>query len=261
MSNREDLIQLIEYLCDERRKVVPDNLGIRDDSELWSLFRSLVNTRKPIEASKQFYELQDKLLRSMIDAKGITYASNLSACELDNRISLWRGDITTIACDAIVNAANSQMLGCWVPEHFCIDNAIHTFAGVQLREECNRIMQAQGYEEPTGHAKVTSAFNLPSKYVIHTVGPIAKGKPTQLHSEQLASCYMSCLEAAEQCKCTDIAFCCISTGIFGFPQEQAASIAVETVRAWLDAHSDTSIHVVFNVFGKSDEIIYSSLLS
>lgn len=165
-----------------------------------------------------------------------------------------------MATDGIVNAANSQMLGCWVPSHYCIDNAIHTFAGVQLRLACSDIMQAQGHEEPTGQAKVTSAFNLPSKYIVHTVGPIANGRPTPQHESQLASCYESCLDAAAEHSMESLAFCCISTGVFGFPQESAAKIAVDAVRRWLAEHPSTGITIVFNVFGEKDEAIYKKLL-
>jgi O-acetyl-ADP-ribose deacetylase (regulator of RNase III) len=177
----------------------------------------------------------------------------------DGRLRLWRGDITTLAADAIVNAANSQMLGCWVPGHHCIDNAIHTFAGVQLRLACALLMQAQGHEEPTGQAKVTDAYNLPTKRIIHTVGPIANGLPTARHRAELASCYRSCLDAAAAEGLHSLAFCCISTGIFGFPQEEAAGIAVRTVRAWLD-EAATDLVVVFNVFGAKDELLYRGLL-
>ena len=158
-----------------------------------------------------------------------------------------------------MNAANSQMLGCWAPGHYCIDNAIHTFAGVQLRIECARIMNEQGHEEPTGQAKITPAYNLPSKHVIHTVGPIANGHPTDLHREQLASSYRSCLDLAAKHGLHSIAFCCISTGVFGFPQREAAEIALSTVRDWLD-ENNSDMTVVFNVFGADDERFYQELL-
>ena len=172
---------------------------------------------------------------------------------------LWRGDITTLGVDAIVNAANSQMLGCFVPGHHCIDNAIHTFAGIQLRLECARLMEEQGYPEPTGMAKVTGAFNLPSKRIIHTVGPIACGEASDLDRALLANCYTACLDAALEAGCESIAPCCISTGVFGFPQDEAAHIAVATVDEWLDDH-DNALDVVFNVFGETDERLYKALL-
>ena len=158
-----------------------------------------------------------------------------------------------------MNAANSQMLGCWVPGHHCIDNAIHTYSGVQLRAECARIMDAQGHEEPTGAAKITDAYNLPAKHVIHTVGPIANGHPTDLHRNQLASCYRSCLDLAVDHGLRSIAFCCISTGVFGFPQREAAAIAVQTVGDWLSANR-SDMTVVFNVFSGKDKSIYAELL-
>lgn len=228
--------------------------------QAWELFRALVNTREPLPASDEFLAAQDRLLRGIIADAGITDADALPAAPLDARLSLWRGDITTLAADAIVNAANSGMLGCWIPGHYCIDNAIHTYAGVQLRLECARIMAAQGHEEPTGQAKVTPAYNLPARFVIHTVGPIANGHPTALHRTQLAQCYRACLSAAAEHGCRTLAFCCISTGVFGFPQQEAANIAVNTVRAWLGEHPNTNLHVIFNVFSAEDETVYRELL-
>lgn len=199
------------------------------------------------------------MLKSRIGDAGITDAAGLQRSAADKRIFLWRGDITTLRVDAIVNAANSQMLGCWVPGHFCIDNAIHTFAGIQLRAECARLMKEQGYPEPTGMAKITSAYNLPSKWIIHTVGPIANGRPTDVDCALLADCYRRCLDAADEVGAKSVAFCCISTGVFGFPQKEAAEIAVKAVRNWLDSN-DSDMHVVFNVFGEADEVIYHGLL-
>ena len=229
--------------------------SIVKESDPWLQFRALVNTRPPWPASPEFLELQDELLQGVIAESGVHGIDEASTSPADPRLRLWRGDITTLAADAIVNAANSQLLGCWAPLHYCIDNAIHTFAGVQLRIECARIMGEQGHDEPTGQAKMTDAFNLPAKRVIHTVGPIANGHPTSLHRDQLASCYESCLDAASAEGQHSVAFCCISTGVFGFPQEDAADIAVSTVRNWLDAHG-SDIDVVFNVFGAQDELIY-----
>ncbi len=253
---RELLKDLVAGLCAERGFELPRT---EDVDELWTAFRALVNTRPPISASDEWLAMQDELLQGMIAEAGVSSVDDAAPSTYDPRLRLWRGDITTLAVDAIVNAANSQMLGCWVPSHHCIDNAIHTFAGVQLRIECARIMEAQGYEEPTGMAKITSAYNLPSKHVIHTVGPIANDHPTDLHRMQLSSCYRSCLDLAAENGLTSIAFCCISTGIFGFPQEKAAEIAVDTARAWLDEH-DSDMTIVFDVFGSADESIYRSLL-
>ena len=257
-TRKKELLEaLVAGLCAERGYEPPQT---GDVEELWGAFRALVNTRPPIPASDEWLAMQDELLHGMIVEAGIATLSDATPSPADPRLHLWRGDITTLAADAIVNAANSQMLGCWVPGHYCIDNAIHTFAGVQLRAECARIMDAQGHEEPTGTAKITPAYNLPAKHVIHTVGPIAGGHPTELHRRQLASCYTSCLDLAAANGLASVAFCCISTGVFGFPQKEAARIAVRTVGEWLDA-SGSDMAVIFNVFLREDEAIYKSLLA
>lgn len=196
-------------------------------------------------------------LKEEIKEKHITKLSDLELSQ--EGIYLWQGDITTIECDAIVNAANSGMTGCYVPNHRCIDNCIHTFAGVQLRNECARIMQEQGFEEPTGKAKITKAYNLPCKYILHTVGPVISGRLTRRDKELLASCYRSCLELAEEYKVKSIAFCCISTGEFHFPIRYAAEIAVQTI---MDYRRETgsAMEVIFNVFKDQDKEIYEKLL-
>ncbi len=172
---------------------------------------------------------------------------------------LWQGDITTLPCDAIVNAANSEMLGCFGPCHGCIDNAIHTFAWVQLRLKCAEIRKKQGHREETGKAKITPGYNLPCKYILHTVGPIVRGSLTKRDCGLLASCYRSCLELAEQSGVKSIAFCCISTGEFRFPNDKAAEIAVKTVKDF-KSRSHSKIKVVFNVFKELDYGIYRELL-
>ena len=212
----------------------------------------------PKNCSDEFIRVQDEYLRQQTKEKGVMDIDDLQP--VDGDIYLWQGDITTLKCDAIVNAANSQMLGCFSPCHGCIDNAIHTFAGVQLRAACNELMTAQGYEEPTGQAKITPAYNLPSKYVIHTVGPIVGGRLTEKDCELLKSCYLSCLKLAEENGVKSIAFCCISTGVFGFPKEEAAKIALSTVREY-KAETGSDIKVIFNVFGDSDLRIYQSLFN
>ena len=252
----ELLERLVADLCAERGV---DQPHVEDPDELWHLFRALVNTRPPVPAGTEWLALQDELLQGMLAETGVSPLTEAEVSPIDPRLRLWRGDITTLAVDAIVNAANSQMLGCWAPGHHCIDNAIHTFAGVQLRAECAALMDAQGHEEPTGVAKITGAYNLPSKHVIHTVGPIASGRPTARHRWQLASCYRCCLDLAAQEGLGSLAFCCISTGIFGFPQEEAARIAVRTVREWLDEHG-SDMAVVFNVFSAYDEELYRTEL-
>lgn len=246
--------ELVQMLLEERE---PDASMAADDA--WSTFRALVNTRPPWPASERFLALQDELLQGLIAEAGIATIDDATPSLFGSHLRIWRGDITTLAVDAIVNAANSRMLGCWVPNHLCIDNAIHTFAGVQLRIECARIMELQGHEEPTGQAKITPAYNLPARYIIHTVGPIAKGRPTDEHRRQLASCYEECLNLAAEHGLSSIAFCGISTGVFGFPQNEAAPLAVRTVRSWLDENASDMI-VIFNVFSERDEQIYRRLL-
>lgn len=188
-------------------------------------------------------------------SKGITDIDSL--IPIDAGTYLWKGDITTLKCNAIVNAANSQMLGCFCPCHGCIDNAIHTFSGVQLRLECAQIMAQQGHDEPTGQAKITRAYNLPCDKIIHTVGPIVGGILTETHEQLLESCYKSCLETAVSNGMKSVAFCCISTGEFHFPNERAAEIAVKTVREF---SGKDEIKVIFNVFKQSDYEIYKRLL-
>ena len=178
---------------------------------------------------------------------------------VEDGIYLWQGDITTLRCDAIVNAANSGLTGCYQPCHNCIDNCIHTYAGIQLRNACSDIMEKQGYEEPMGKAKITPAFNLPCKYVLHTVGPIVQGHLTKEHEELLASCYRSCLKLADENGVKSVAFCCISTGVFMFPNERAAEIAVQTVRDYR-REKNSGIEVIFNVWKDVDYEIYRELL-
>lgn len=220
------------------------------------LLRSLMNVRQPMNADSAFLKIQDEYLQLETAAKGITDSDTLPF--ICGKISLWQGDIATLKCGAIVNAANSAMLGCFVPCHSCIDNAIHTYAGIQLRAECNRLMKEQGHKEPTGQAKITGAYNLPCDYVIHTVGPIIHGRLTEQDCDLLKSCYIECLKAAEEYKIKSIAFCCISTGEFRFPNGKAAEIAVQTVTKYL---KNSSIErVIFNVFKDRDKEIYTKLL-
>ena len=252
----ELLVYLVGALARERGMAPPPGM---DDEQLWEAFRGLVNTRRPMPADAGLLKAQDELLTGINAEAGLHTVEEALPSPADPRMRVWRGDITTLAADAIVNAANSQMLGCWQPGHNCIDNAIHTFAGIQLRLECARIMQEQGHEELTGYAKITDSYNLPAKHIIHTVGPIANGNPTQQHREQLAMCYGSCLAMAAAHGLGSIAFCCISTGVFGFPQEEAAVIATSTARAWL-AQSASPMTVVFNVFSEYDEMLYRQAL-
>ncbi|MBQ7544636.1 MAG: protein-ADP-ribose hydrolase [Synergistaceae bacterium] len=222
------------------------------------LLRSLMNVRPPLPLSPEFLKLQDEVLSAERDAKGVVDAEALP--EVEEGISLWQGDITRLKADAIVNAANSLMMGCFIPCHRCIDNAIHSAAGLQLRDECHSLMTAQGHEEPTGSAKITLGYNLPAKHVIHTVGPVVHGELTEQNCRDLESCYRSCLELAEREGLHSIAFCCISTGEFHFPNDKAASIAVKTVREFL-RKSVSVRRVIFNVFKDYDLELYRKELS
>ena len=252
MANKK-LNNLIAYLLSERPEW--NNLTIpAKESEQFHLYRSLVNIRPAEKASAEYLKAEDEFLQKLMAQKGITDIVDLQPVE--KNIYLWKGDITTLKCGAIVNAANSGMTGCYQPCHNCIDNCIHTFAGVRMRLKGAEIMKAQGHEEPTGTAKITPAYNLPCDYVIHTVGPIVQGRLTEKHCELLKSCYQSCLELAILNGIKSIAFCCISTGVFGFPQDKAAEIAVQTVREFLLTHD---IEVIFNVFTEKDYKIYSGL--
>ena len=257
MNQEERRRFLIEELLRERPSFRRQEISADTDRQK-VLLRSLMNVRHPGAISQRFLEVQDAYLQGELAAKKITRLSELSP--LQNGIYLWRGDITTLDCGAIVNAANSGMTGCYQPCHNCIDNCIHTYAGVQLRLKCAEIMKQQGYEEPTGQAKITPAYNLPCDYVIHTVGPIVRGKLTRQHCELLKSCYRSCLELADENNVGSIAFCCIYPGIFMFPNDRAAEIAVQTVQEY-KAETGSKIEVVFNVFKEQDERIYRKLLS
>lgn len=256
MTQNERLLWLIKYLLAEDSRYckveIPD-----DTDERFNLYRSLVNVRMPEHISDEYLAVEDEYLQEEISKKGITHITEWIPC--DDVIYLWQGDITTIGTDAIVNAANNQLLGCFCPCHACIDNCIHTFAGVRLRLKCNEMMQKQGFKEPAGKAKITFAYNLPSKYVIHTVGPIISGVLTKRDKELLAACYKECLKLADKYNLESIAFCCISTGEFHFPNDRAAQIAVDTVKKY-KAETNSKIKVIFNVFKDQDYEIYRELL-
>ena len=247
---------LIGYLLQER----PEYAGLpipMGEEEQRRLLRSLMNLRPPAPISGEFLRVQDAYFQERLKERGVTKLEALTPVQPG--LYLWQGDITTLEVDAIVNAANSGMTGCYVPCHGCIDNAIHTYAGMQLRLECAEIIRKQGHEEETGHAKITGGYNLPCRYVLHTVGPIVSGTLTKEHEQQLASCYRSCLDLAAENNCESLAFCCISTGEFHFPNEKAAEIAVETVKQWQARHPQ-QLEVIFNVFKDSDREIYEQLL-
>lgn len=256
MTQEERLDNLIADLIREKAEYQtihqPDSAA-----EKRQLLRALMNVRPPLPVSNEFLKVQDEYLQEEIRRRGTTSLADLTPVQPG--LYLWQGDITTLAVDAIVNAANSRMLGCFVPCHGCIDNAIHTWAGVQLRLACAELMKQQGCDEETGRAKITPAFNLPCRYVLHTVGPIVGGRLTALEEAQLADCYRACLTLAAQNGVQSIAFCCISTGEFRFPNERAAEIAVETVRDWRQ-RSSSRMAVIFNVFKEKDLHIYRKRL-
>ena len=256
MNQNEKRVFLIERLLKEQpgyaKMQIPDRID-----EQKTMLRSHMNIRMPGNMDDEFLSVQDEYLQQVNAEKGIVTLSDME--ELQPDVYIWKGDVTRLQVGAIVNAANSGMTGCYQPCHNCIDNCIHTYAGIQLRLTCAKIMKEQGYEEPTGQAKITPAYNLPCDHVIHTVGPIVQGTLTKKHEELLASCYRACLETADENGVASIAFCCISTGVFMFPNERAAEIAVKTVREYKET-INSSMKVIFNVFQDLDEEIYRELL-
>ena len=255
MTQEERRLYLINFLMNE----FSDYFGLKIPEtvkEQKRLLRSLMNIRAPREVPEEFLKIQNEYLRNEIIKKGIIDCNTLSFVR--DRISIWQGDITTLSCGAIVNAANSAMLGCFLPCHGCIDNSVHTYAGVQLRAECGEIMRKQREAEPTGRAKITEAYNLPCDYIIHTVGPIVRDALTKQDCALLSSCYRSCILLADEYNVKSIAFCCISTGEFRFPNDTAAEIAVKTVTECLEASCIE--RVIFNVFKNKDREIYEKLL-
>ena len=239
-------------------------LDIPDDTEgKRRILRSLMNIRMPKEMADEVLEVQDEYLKNRAEEKGIVRVEDIP--EIQDGISIWQGDITRLAADAIVNAANSQMLGCFVPMHTCIDNCIHTFAGIQLRNECNRQMNllknkyGMSYEQPTAVPILTDAYNLPAKKVIHIVGPIVSGELTTKHEKELSDCYKNALDLCVGNGLKTVVFCCISTGVFCFPNKRAAEIAVSTVKKWLSENDGKIDRVIFNVFKDEDLDIYRKL--
>ena len=286
-GRREKVAFLIEHLLTEMPAYREEAARIpRDRQAQRDFLRALMNVRPPIPLQADFLRVQDALLTEEREVRGIVDGAALPTVAEERRTAmvrgtsegdggdfadenfvLWQGDITRLAVDAIVNAANSALLGCFVPLHRCIDNAIHSAAGLALRTACDEIMREQGHPEPAGHAKITPGFNLPAHYVLHTVGPIIApvGSPVHepgvfagvTHEAQqcLASCYRACLDLAAEHGLTSVAFCCISTGEFHYPPQKAAETAVATCRAWLQAH-DAPMRIVFNVFKDEDLAIY-----
>ena len=265
-SQEERLDYLVKELCN-------DSIKYRDmivkKSEKRMIMRALMNIRMPKPISKEFLEVQDEFLQEESRKRGVVQLNDIPTLKVQyglenkysNKISIWKGDITRLQIDAIVNAANSQMLGCFVPGHMCIDNAIHSFAGLQLRDECNEYMKKMRiknkyYDEPTGSAVVTKAYNLLCKYVIHTVGPIVMNYLTDDLKNDLRSSYRSCLNKAIENGIKSIAFCCISTGEFHFPNDEAAKIAIDEVTKFLSCYYNKFDRIIFNVFKDYDQEIY-----
>ena len=256
----------LDYLAKEFAKESEDykDIAIPEDTEgKQRVLRSLMNVRLPKAINDEVLKVQDEYLRERANEVGIVDIFDIP--EVNKEISIWQGDITRLAVDAIVNAANSQMLGCFVPMHTCIDNCIHTFAGVQLRLECDRQMEllrdkyGKDYEQPTAIPMLTDAYNLPSKKVIHIVGPIVNGMLTAKHEKDLADCYKNTLDMCRENGLRTVAFCCISTGVFCFPNSRAAEIAVKTVKEWLAENEGQIDRVIFNVFKDEDREIYEAI--
>lgn len=249
----EKLLYLINYLAKESKI----NIGELPSNkiELKNLFRSLINIRPPNNISEDYLKIEDEFLQEELDKKLITNIENLKP--IKNNLYLWKGDITTLKIDAIVNAANSAMLGCFYPMHKCIDNAIHSSAGTRLRLFCRDIINQWGGYLETGDAKITPAFNLPCKYVLHTVGPIIKDKVSKKDEELLSLCYKSCLNLVVENNIESVAFCCISTGEFKFPNDLAVDIALSSVNDFLKENKERNIKIVFNVFKDIDYELYN----
>lgn len=251
MEQTERRTRLIKYLLEERN----ESIGIpSDEGSQKRMLRALLNVRPPMPVSAEFLSLQDEYLTERRNERGVTDVINLAYTD---GISLLKGDITTLNADAIVNAANSAMLGCFHPLHNCIDNAIHTFAGVQVRLDCNDIMK--GREAENGEVVVTKAYNLPSRFIFHTVGPVVCGRVTKENEADLAKCYLKCLSKADEMKLHSIAFCCISTGVFGYPKEEAALLAVKVVQQY-KAQTASSLKIIFDVFTENDYELYRRIL-
>ena len=258
MTQQERLRYLVEGLVAEYKEKHNEHIDIpMNEEEQFTLFRSLCNIRPAGSMPAEWMKVQDEYLNELAREKGIVTINDME--KRAPQIYLWQGDITRLSVDAIVNAANNQLLGCFAPNHRCIDNAIHTFAGIELRMACSRMIEYMDMPEKTGVARKTYGFNLPAKHVIHTVGPIIYDSLTDIDREQLASCYRSCLELANAYSLQSIAFCCISTGEFRFPNEDAAQIAIDTVHTYLK-ETNSKIQVVFNVFKDIDYDIYDKLL-
>ncbi len=268
MKKEELLNNLLDYFINENKEIKIQNIPTNYIGKR-KLLRALMNVRGPWPINDPMLKIQDELLLEERKENEIIDPYNLTIVNEDfkrtktlfsDKLVLWQGDITCISADVIVNAANSKMLGCFVPMHKCIDNAIHSASGIQLRIECNNIMERQSFDEPTGTAKITKAYNLPSKYILHTVGPIIYDNLSEDDCKLLADCYISCLNIAKEYDdIKTIAFCCISTGEFRFPKDIASKIAVETVANWLKSNPNKLDRIIFNVFTREDYNEYAKL--
>lgn len=267
MTEKMTQDQRLDYLVEEFKKdsVQYKDLETPKDTEgKRHVLRSLMNIRMPKPFPEEALAVQDDYLAGRAEEKGIVRLSDIPVTR--GAVSIWQGDITRLAVDAIVNAANSQMLGCFVPMHICIDNSIHTFAGIQLRAECNRQMDqlrsryGQDYEQPTAVPMLTDAYNLPAKKVIHVVGPIVQYGLTPELEKDLADCYLHTLDMCVENNLKSVAFCCISTGVFRFPNKRAARIAVSAVNSWLSQHPGAMDRVIFDVFKDEDRKYYEELV-
>ncbi len=263
MTQSERLDYLVEAFIEDSKEY--GDLRIPNDpEEKRKILRSLMNIRMPSSMSEEVLSVQDDYLTERNREKGIVTLNDIP--EIKDGLSIWQGDITRLAVDAIVNAANSQMLGCFVPMHSCIDNCIHSFAGIQLRNECNekmkvkRIQYGEDYEQPTAAPMLTEAYNLPAKKIVHVVGPIVSGRLTEDLENDLADCYANTLDLCKDSGLRSVAFCCISTGVFHFPNRKAAQIAVKTVREWMKRYPDSMDRVIFNVFKDEDRRYYEQEL-
>lgn len=245
-DNKTAVIQYLLKILNNK-----NNRFIGESSDLRLSLGAQMVMALPSDFNSEFWQAQDSLLWTETSERGIVDCNQLEYC---HNIALWQGDITRLNADAIVNAANKEMLGCFAPDHRCIDNVIHAAGGLQIRRDCDTVMKLQGGLEPTGNAKVTSAYNLPSKYILHTVGPIIYDKVTAKDEQSLKDCYLSCLDFAKEMRLRTVAFCCISTGVFRYPNDRACIAAVNAVKNWLSKNS--GIKVIFNVFLDKDKNIY-----
>ncbi len=245
--------EMLGTLLEERNEIAAFSYPYKIKRDLiWGY----LNQRLPNPVSERFLEIQDRLFGSETEENGVVDVNQL---KYTDNIALWQGDITRLNADAVVNAANNSLLGCFIPHHKCIDNVIHSRAGVQVRLDCSKIMGAQGEAEPAGCAKITLAYNLPSKYIIHTVGPMVGLRVTEDDRRVLRNCYLSCLNLAKEMKLHTVAFCCISTGIFSFPNDEAAAVAVGAVKNWL-LETGYDMRIIFDVFLDKDFEIYKDVL-